>query len=88
VAALAAEIAHQRKPIRSILDQFVRDNIAAISRFLPGETASEKERTAIALFSGMSGALSLARATSDEELRRKILESSRSFYVQALCQPS
>ncbi len=88
VAALATEIAHHRKSTRATLDRAIRGHAAALARFLPGETSAERERTALVLFAGMAGALNVARATSDEALRRTILEAARAFYVQALCRRS
>ena len=54
---------------------------------MPGTTITERQRTAMVLFSGMAGALNLARATTDETLRRSILNQARAFYIQALCRP-
>lgn len=85
IAALATEIARRRKSARSTLDRAVRDYAAAFARFMPGETSAGRERTALVLFASMAGALTLARATSDETLRRTILEGARAFYVRALC---
>ncbi len=86
VAALSAEIASHPKSTRAALDRAVRENTAALARFMPGGTAAERERAAIVLFSGMAGALSLARATADESLRRTVLEAARTFYVRAFGQ--
>jgi hypothetical protein len=52
---------------------------------MPGATAAERERTSMVVFSGMAGALNLARATADETLRHAILDQARSFYIQSLC---
>lgn len=85
VAALATEIARHSKGVRATLDQGVRDHVAALQQFMPDETQSEREATALTLFTGMAGALNLARAASDPQLRRSILSGARAFYVNALC---
>lgn len=84
IAALATEMARHPKSTRAVFDQMVRSHAAEFARFVPGETAAERERTALVLFSGMAGALNLARATTDESLRRVVLDQARTFYIQAL----
>jgi len=37
------------------------------------------------LFSGMAGALSLARAAVDVKLQEDMLKASREFYIKAFC---
>jgi hypothetical protein len=49
---------------------------------MPGDTPAEREQTAVVLFAGMAGTLTLARATADETLRRRILDTARGFYLQ------
>jgi TetR/AcrR family transcriptional repressor of nem operon len=84
IAALATETARHRKRARTTFDDGIREHVAAFQRFMPGATAAERERTALVLFGGMAGVLNLARATSDEALRRSILKSARAAYVRAL----
>jgi TetR/AcrR family transcriptional repressor of nem operon len=88
LAALTTEIARHPKSTRAMFDLVLRAQAAEVARFMPGHTAAERERTAMVLFAGMAGALNLARATSDDGLRRAILDQARTFYIQALRRPS
>lgn len=84
IAALTSEIARRPKRTRAIFDRVIRAHAAEFARFMPGPTAAERERTSLVVFSGMAGALNVARATADESLRRAILDQARTFYLQAL----
>jgi TetR/AcrR family transcriptional regulator, transcriptional repressor for nem operon len=81
IAALAAEISRHPKSTRTTLARAIRSSAAGIARFMPGQTAAERERTAIVLFASMAGTLTLARAIADEALRRDMLATAREFYL-------
>lgn len=86
VAALSAEIARQSAGVRDAFDASLN---AYMEKFLPlmkGETAAERKQQFLILFSGMAGALSVARAVSDPALRLSILESARDFYMRTFCE--
>jgi TetR/AcrR family transcriptional repressor of nem operon len=83
LAALSTEIARHPKSTRATFDKMLRSHLAAFGPFMPGRTATERERAAIVLFAGMAGVLNVARATSDETLRDSILEQARAFYIKA-----
>lgn len=85
MAALTTEIARHPKATRAALDRNLRAGLEAFSRYLPGRTSAERERKALVLFSGLVGALNLARATADDDLRRSLLEDAKAFYVSAFC---
>ena len=85
VAALASEIARFPRAMRVHVDRAIRKRIRLISKFLPGSTDVERQRNCLVLFSGMAGALSLARASVDLQSRRAILKASREFYIRAFC---
>jgi TetR/AcrR family transcriptional repressor of nem operon len=85
VAALASEIARYPRAMRLEVDREIRKRINRMAGFLPGATSEERERNCLVLFSGMAGALSLARATPDLESRKKILEVARDFYTKTFC---
>jgi TetR/AcrR family transcriptional repressor of nem operon len=85
VAALASEIARFPRAMRLEVDREIRKRVKRMARFLPGATSEERERNCLVLFSGMAGALNLARATPDLESRKKILEAARDFYTRAFC---
>lgn len=84
VAALATEIARHPRSVRATLDQGVRDHVAALGHYMPGATQAERENNALVLFTGMAGALNLARAIADPALRDLLLESARAFYLDAM----
>ncbi len=88
ISALATEIARHPKNTRSAFARAIQSHSGAFARFMPGRTIAERRRSALVLFAGMAGVLNLARATSDEKLRRTILEGARAFYVRALCRQS
>ena len=85
VAALASEIARQPRAVRARFDKAVRDHASRFAKYLPGSTDGEKRRNFAILFSGMSGALNLARAVSDEDMRKRILEGAKEFYLRSFC---
>ena len=84
MAALTTEIARHPKRTRAAFDRVLRTNAAEFARFMPGDTPAQRERNAMVLFAGMAGALNVARAASDDTLRRTILEQSRTLFVRAL----
>ena len=51
---------------------------------MPGRTAQERREKTIALFTGMAGTLSVARAFTDEQDRRAMLDGAKKFYLAAV----
>lgn len=88
VAALAAEVARYRhsRVVRSAMDRAVRGHAQFMSRFFKGATEEERQQQALTMFAGMSGVLALARAVSDEGLRRTILEGARKMFIEKFAQ--
>jgi len=87
VAALSGEVGRQPKSVRTAFDRAIRTFISRVVPFVPGKSVKDRERKAGVLFSGMVGALSMARAVSDPKLRAEILKSSREMYIQTFCKP-
>jgi len=85
MAALASEIARYPRAVRAKIDRAMRDHVKRIAKFLPGATEDERQRNCLALLSGMCGALTLARAVVDKEMRQNILQAAREFYIKAFC---
>jgi|SRR5207253_386671 len=83
VAALASEIARQPRAVRAAFDGAIQNATAVVAKFMTGATEEERRRRAGVLMSGMSGTLAVARAVSDEDLRRKILSAARKIYIEA-----
>jgi TetR/AcrR family transcriptional repressor of nem operon len=74
-SALAPEIARSGKRIRAVTSEQVRNDIQLIATLLPGEDKRTARSQAILTFSALVGAMSLARAVSDEALSREILNT-------------
>jgi TetR/AcrR family transcriptional repressor of nem operon len=74
-SALAPEIARSDKRTRSLTSEQVRNDIQLIATLLPGKDNRTARSQAILTFSALVGAMSLARAVSDEALSREILKT-------------
>src|SRR5438132_2974121 len=74
-SALAPEIARSDKRTRSLTSEQVRNDIQLIATLLPGRDKRTARSIAILIFSALVGAMSLARAVSDEALSREILKT-------------
>jgi TetR/AcrR family transcriptional repressor of nem operon len=84
-AALASEIGRRPRAVRAAFEAALAEHTRNMARFLPGESAEEREQNSVLLFSGMAGTLNVARAVNDDRKRRQILETSREFYIRAFC---
>ena len=73
--ALAPEIARSDKRTRALTSEQVRNDIQLIATLLPGEDKRTARSRAIVTFSALVGAMSLARAVSNEALSREILKT-------------
>jgi len=74
-SALAPEIARSDKRTRKLTSEQVRNDIQLIAGLLPEKDKTGARSKAILTFSALVGAMSLARAVSDEALSREILET-------------
>ena len=74
-SALAPEIARSDKRTRSLTSEQVRSDVQLIATLLPGRDKQAARSRAILIFSALVGAMSLARAVSDEALSREILKT-------------
>ena len=84
VAALASEIARRPKGSRGPFLQALRAHIRTMEQYMPGGSVEERREKTIALFTGMAGTLAVARAFTDEQDRRRILDGARKFYLSAV----
>jgi TetR/AcrR family transcriptional repressor of nem operon len=84
VAALASEIARRPKASRGRFLAALRAHIRRMEQYIPGATVEERRQKTIALFTGMAGTLTVARAFTDERDRMGILEGARRFYLAAI----
>ncbi len=74
-SALAPEIARSDKRTRAITSEQVRNDIQLIAALYPSKDKHTTRSRAILTFSALVGAMSLARAVSDERLSREILKT-------------
>ena len=78
-SALAPEIARSDKRTRALTTKQVRNDLELIVSLLPGKDKRVARSRAILTFSALVGAMSLARAVSDESLSREILTTVAEF---------
>ena len=74
-SALAPEIARSDKRTRAITSEQVQNDIQLIAALRPSRDKHTARSKAILTFSALVGAMSLARAVSDEALSREILNT-------------
>src|ERR1700678_3516233 len=74
-SALAPEIARSDKRTRAVTSQQVQNDLGSIIELLPGKHKRAARSRAILTFSALVGAMSLARAVSDEALSHEILKT-------------
>jgi hypothetical protein len=54
-----------------------------MAQYVPAKNEEERRGKTIALFTGMAGTLAVARAFTDEQDRRRILDGARRFFLAA-----
>jgi len=74
-SALAPEIARSDKRTRALTSDQVKADLELIAGLLPGKDKRKARSRAILTFSALVGAMSLARAVSDEALSHEILKT-------------
>jgi TetR/AcrR family transcriptional regulator, transcriptional repressor for nem operon len=83
--ALAAELGrHDAPEVRAAFTESFSESIATLARALPEEEGSDRTDRALALMSGLAGAVMLARAVDDPALSDRILQASRDVLTAAL----
>lgn len=91
IPALGAEIAREPAEVRHAFTQSIQSLLDRLKPLMPDiGTAADDEQTddeqtdkALALLSGMAGAVLLARAVDDPALSDRILDATRAFYSRA-----
>ncbi|QEX23094.1 TetR family transcriptional regulator [Hypericibacter adhaerens] len=76
LAALGPEIARQDPTLRHIVTEGLRALIDGLGKLIPNRSKAARRRKALALFSGMVGAIVLARAVDDPALSEEILRAT------------
>ena len=72
-SALAVEISRSDKRTRALASEQIRNDLQLIAGLLPGKNRRAARSRAILTFSALVGAMTLARAVSDEKMSREIL---------------
>jgi hypothetical protein len=75
-SALAPEIARSDKRTRALTSEQVQNDLELLAGLLPGNDKRAVRSRAILTFGALVGAMSLARAVSDESLSREIQNTS------------
>jgi TetR/AcrR family transcriptional repressor of nem operon len=86
IPALAAEIAREPAEVRHAFTQSIRALLNRLTPLMPGSgpaATTEPTDAALALLSGMAGAVLLARAVDDPALSDRILDAAHTFYSHA-----
>ncbi len=74
-SALAAELSRSDNRTRALASEQIRNDLQLIASLLPGKNRRAARSRAILTFSALVGAMSLARAVSDQALSREILKT-------------
>lgn len=75
LAALGAETSRQNAPVRRAFTDGLRPLIDLLASAAPARTKAQKRQRALAMISGLIGAMILARAVDDPQLSDEILET-------------
>ena len=77
IAGVGSEAARASADVRATLTQAIRRQIDRFSAASPGTTPALRRRAAIAAYSAMVGAVTLARIVDDEEFSKEVLGATR-----------
>ena len=77
MAALSADVARTRPPVRRKIQSSMEAYKKQLVEFMPGRNAVERQTNFAIIFTAMVGALSVARTLSDREEKKRLLSSVR-----------
>ena len=77
VVTLAPDIARAKLSIRKRMSGLMKELTARWAEFMPGATASERERNFFIIFSAMAGAVAMARLFPEPADRQRVLDNVR-----------
>jgi TetR/AcrR family transcriptional repressor of nem operon len=83
VAALAPEIARAKVGIRKRIAGLMKERTDRWVDFMPGATATERERNFFIVFSAMVGAVSIARLFTESADRQRVLADMRDHLLHS-----
>ncbi|HEY0015255.1 MAG TPA: TetR/AcrR family transcriptional regulator [Longimicrobium sp.] len=82
--ALAAELGrHEAPEVRAAFTESLAESVATLARALPEDGDVDRTDRALALMSGLAGAVMLARAVDDPALSDRILRASSDVFAAA-----
>jgi TetR/AcrR family transcriptional repressor of nem operon len=82
--SLAAELSrHDAPEVRGAFTESFNESIATLARALPQADGADRTDRALALMSGLAGAVMLSRAVDDPALSDRILQSARDVFTAA-----
>ena len=83
VATLAPEIARAKFKVRKRIAGLMKERTERWVEFMPGATATERERNFWVIFSAMAGAVSIARLLTEPADREKVWASMRDHLLHS-----
>jgi TetR/AcrR family transcriptional repressor of nem operon len=83
VAALAPEIARTKLSVRKRIAGIMKERSHRWMEFMPGVTATARERNFFVIFSAMMGAVSVARLLTEPADRKKVLANMRDHLLNS-----
>ena len=83
VATLAPEIARAKFNVRKRIAGLMKERTERWVEFMPGATATERERNFFVIFSAMAGAVSIARLLTEPADRQKVLAVMRDHLLHS-----
>jgi TetR/AcrR family transcriptional repressor of nem operon len=83
VAALAPEIARAKISVRKRISGLMKERTDRWVEFMPGLTATDRERNFFVIFGAMAGALSVARLLTGPADREKVLSGMRNHLLSS-----
>ena len=83
VAALAPEMSRAKLGVRKRIAGLMKERTDRWVEFMPGATATERERNFFVIFSAMAGAVSIARILIEPADRLKVLAGTRDHLLHS-----
>jgi TetR/AcrR family transcriptional repressor of nem operon len=87
LATLSPDIARQSAAIRKRLDGAMMAYMEKMAKYMPGSNPNERTANFLILFSGMAGAMAMARAMGDKDMRDQVLALARDYYIKTFAAP-
>jgi TetR/AcrR family transcriptional repressor of nem operon len=82
ISALGGEMARQSDPVRRSFTKGFVELLDILTAVAPGATEAERREKALATFSGIAGAVMIARAVDDPGLSDEILDAARKAFAE------